>query len=189
MPAWMKLTAYDRAKVLKKTADLMRERADAIARTLTMEQGKPRGRGQGGGAALGRHLRMVRRGRQTGLRPGDSELVAGQTARHHQASRRRRRRHQPVEFPDHAAIAQDRPGPGGRLHHRLQAGQPDAAVPDPGLRVPDRRRAAAGRRQPGHGSGSGNRRRVPGKPDLPQDQLHRLDRGGQATDEAAVPTR
>ncbi len=41
MPGWMKLTAYDRAKVLKKTADLMRERADAIARTLTMEQGKP----------------------------------------------------------------------------------------------------------------------------------------------------
>src|SRR4051812_36589788 len=41
MPAWMKLTAYDRAKVLKKTADLMRERADAIARTLTTEQGKP----------------------------------------------------------------------------------------------------------------------------------------------------
>src|SRR5213075_3107560 len=41
MPAWMKLTAYDRAKVLKKTADLMRDRADAIAKTLTMEQGKP----------------------------------------------------------------------------------------------------------------------------------------------------
>src|SRR6266480_3481616 len=41
MPGWMKLTAYDRAKVLKKTADLMRERADAIAKTLTMEQGKP----------------------------------------------------------------------------------------------------------------------------------------------------
>src|SRR5438445_2527130 len=41
MPAWMKLTAWERAKVLKKTADLMRERADAIARTLTMEQGKP----------------------------------------------------------------------------------------------------------------------------------------------------
>src|SRR5215469_18244353 len=41
MPAWMKLTAWDRAKILKKTADLMRERLDAIARTLTMEQGKP----------------------------------------------------------------------------------------------------------------------------------------------------
>src|SRR6267142_335816 len=41
LPGWMKQTAYDRAKVLKKTADLMRERADAIARTLTLEQGKP----------------------------------------------------------------------------------------------------------------------------------------------------
>src|SRR6266853_579415 len=41
LPGWMKLTAWDRAKVLKKTAELMRERADAIDRTLTMEQGKP----------------------------------------------------------------------------------------------------------------------------------------------------
>jgi succinate-semialdehyde dehydrogenase / glutarate-semialdehyde dehydrogenase len=41
MPGWMKLTPYDRAKVLKKTAELMRERVDAIARTLTLEQGKP----------------------------------------------------------------------------------------------------------------------------------------------------
>src|SRR5690242_13904349 len=41
MPGWMKLTPYDRAKVLKRTADLMRERVDSIARILTMEQGKP----------------------------------------------------------------------------------------------------------------------------------------------------
>ncbi len=41
MPGWAKLTAWDRAKVLRKTGDLMRERADAIARTLTTEQGKP----------------------------------------------------------------------------------------------------------------------------------------------------
>src|SRR5437899_12417679 len=41
MPAWMKLTAWDRARVLKKTAELMRERVEAIARTLTSEQGKP----------------------------------------------------------------------------------------------------------------------------------------------------
>jgi succinate-semialdehyde dehydrogenase/glutarate-semialdehyde dehydrogenase len=41
LPAWMKLTAWDRARVLKKTAELMRERLDSIARTLTMEQGKP----------------------------------------------------------------------------------------------------------------------------------------------------
>ncbi|HZT83194.1 MAG TPA: NAD-dependent succinate-semialdehyde dehydrogenase [Gemmataceae bacterium] len=41
MPAWMKLSAWDRAKVLKRTADILRERADDIARTLTLEQGKP----------------------------------------------------------------------------------------------------------------------------------------------------
>lgn len=41
MPAWAKLTAWDRAKILKKTAELIRERADGFARTLTMEQGKP----------------------------------------------------------------------------------------------------------------------------------------------------
>jgi succinate-semialdehyde dehydrogenase/glutarate-semialdehyde dehydrogenase len=43
MPAWMKLTAYDRAKILKKTADLIRERADQFAKDMTMEQGKPVG--------------------------------------------------------------------------------------------------------------------------------------------------
>ena len=41
MVGWMKLTPFDRAKVLKKTADLMRERADKMAHTLTTEQGKP----------------------------------------------------------------------------------------------------------------------------------------------------
>ena len=40
-PAWKSVSAYDRAKVLKKTADLIRERIETIARTLTTEQGKP----------------------------------------------------------------------------------------------------------------------------------------------------
>jgi succinate-semialdehyde dehydrogenase/glutarate-semialdehyde dehydrogenase len=40
-PAWRAATAYDRAKILKKTAELLRERAETIARTLTQEQGKP----------------------------------------------------------------------------------------------------------------------------------------------------
>ncbi len=40
-PSWRALSAYDRAKILKGTADLMRQRADSIARTLTQEQGKP----------------------------------------------------------------------------------------------------------------------------------------------------
>ncbi len=40
-PGWRSVSVYDRAKILKKTADLMRERAETIARTLTREQGKP----------------------------------------------------------------------------------------------------------------------------------------------------
>lgn len=41
LPGWSRKTAYERANVLKKTAELMRQRADVIARTMTMEQGKP----------------------------------------------------------------------------------------------------------------------------------------------------
>ena len=39
--AWRALSAYDRGKILKKTADLMRDRVETIGRTLTQEQGKP----------------------------------------------------------------------------------------------------------------------------------------------------
>jgi succinate-semialdehyde dehydrogenase/glutarate-semialdehyde dehydrogenase len=38
---WRKMTAYDRSKLLRKTADIIRERADAIAKLMTQEQGKP----------------------------------------------------------------------------------------------------------------------------------------------------
>jgi succinate-semialdehyde dehydrogenase/glutarate-semialdehyde dehydrogenase len=40
-PDWRARTPYDRAKMLKATADLLRQRLDAIARILTTEQGKP----------------------------------------------------------------------------------------------------------------------------------------------------
>ncbi len=38
---WRKVSAFDRSKVMRKAANLLRERADAIALLLTMEQGKP----------------------------------------------------------------------------------------------------------------------------------------------------
>jgi len=40
-PGWRAASVYDRARVLKKAADLIRDRAETIARTLTQEQGKP----------------------------------------------------------------------------------------------------------------------------------------------------
>ncbi|WP_297368825.1 NAD-dependent succinate-semialdehyde dehydrogenase [Acidocella sp.] len=40
---WRKMTAYERSKIMRRAADLIRERADHIARLMTMEQGKPVG--------------------------------------------------------------------------------------------------------------------------------------------------
>ncbi len=38
---WRKVSAYDRSKIMRKAADLLRERAEMIAPLMTMEQGKP----------------------------------------------------------------------------------------------------------------------------------------------------
>ncbi|EHL97204.1 aldehyde dehydrogenase family protein [Acetobacteraceae bacterium AT-5844] len=38
---WKKVSAYERSKVMRKAAGLLRERADAIAPLMTQEQGKP----------------------------------------------------------------------------------------------------------------------------------------------------
>src|SRR3989304_2178013 len=37
---WKATSAYDRAKILRKAADLMRERHDAISKIMVLEQGK-----------------------------------------------------------------------------------------------------------------------------------------------------
>ncbi len=41
--AWKEVSAFDRYKLMRKAADLVRERADAIATMMTQEQGKPIG--------------------------------------------------------------------------------------------------------------------------------------------------
>ncbi len=38
---WRKVSAYDRAKLMRKAAGLLRERVESIARIMTLEQGKP----------------------------------------------------------------------------------------------------------------------------------------------------
>ena len=40
-PIWRRTSAYDRGRILKRAADLIRERKPAIARIMTLEQGKP----------------------------------------------------------------------------------------------------------------------------------------------------
>lgn len=39
--AWRNLSAWDRYAIMRKAADLLRERADAIGRIMSREQGKP----------------------------------------------------------------------------------------------------------------------------------------------------
>ena len=39
--AWRKVSAFDRYKLLRKAGEIIRSRADAIAQTMTLEQGKP----------------------------------------------------------------------------------------------------------------------------------------------------
>ncbi|HWL81496.1 MAG TPA: NAD-dependent succinate-semialdehyde dehydrogenase [Roseomonas sp.] len=38
---WKKVSAFERSKLMRKAADLLRSRADTIARLMTLEQGKP----------------------------------------------------------------------------------------------------------------------------------------------------
>jgi succinate-semialdehyde dehydrogenase / glutarate-semialdehyde dehydrogenase len=38
---WRKVSAYERSKIMRKAADLVRERSESIARLMTQEQGKP----------------------------------------------------------------------------------------------------------------------------------------------------
>ena len=46
-PAWAGRTPYERGAILKRAADLMRERADALARTTVVESGKPQAQARG----------------------------------------------------------------------------------------------------------------------------------------------
>ena len=106
-------------------------------------------RGQDGGAARRRHLRVVRRGGKAGLWADHSADEYRQALLCDQASRGRRRHDHPLELPGRAAQPQDRAGPGRRLHGREPAGRSDAADLDLDVRVPGRCRTARRRRQPG----------------------------------------
>ena len=148
-PAWRALSAYDRAKVLKKTADLMRERADTIARTLTQEQGKPLAEAKTEVLhAADTFEWFAEEGKRTYGRiipPAEHR----QALLCDQASGRRGRHDHALEFPGGASQPEDRAGHGRGLHGREPAGRPDAADLDPDVRVPGRRGRAAGSRQSG----------------------------------------
>ena len=53
---WRKTSAYDRSKILRRAADLTRERAEAIAQLITREQGKPLSEARMEAGGLGDHI-------------------------------------------------------------------------------------------------------------------------------------
>ena len=98
----------------------MRERADTIARTLTMEQGKPLAEAKAevlhsadtfewfaeeGKRAYGQMIPNSVPGKRHVTLKHPVGVVGG---------------HQSLEFSDHAPSTQNRPGPCGGLHHRLR---------------------------------------------------------------------
>ena len=121
---WRKVSAFERGKILRKAADLVRARADEIAKVLTQEQGK-----------------VLAEAKMEVLSAADIiDWFAGEgPARlrpHHPGPRRRRAQHgdhgadRPggrllaLELPRHAGRAQDRGVAGGGLldHHQVPRG-------------------------------------------------------------------
>ena len=103
--AWRKVSAFDRSKVMRKAANLLRERADAIAPLLTMEQGKPlaEAKGEAGGR---RRDRLVRRGGTPHLWPRYSCPGRRRLSARGQGAGRTGRRVHAVELPDQPGGAQ-----------------------------------------------------------------------------------
>ena len=66
------MTPYDRAKIMRKAADLIRERAEKIATVMTMEQGKVFAEARMETMTHGGYFRLVRRGRPPRLWPHHS---------------------------------------------------------------------------------------------------------------------
>ena len=112
---WKAKSAYDRGRIIKKAADLVRERADQIARVMTQEQGKVLAEAKGEVDDHRRHRRMVRRGRPPRLWPHHPEPQPDRAPDGGDRAGRRRGGVHAVEFPDAHAGAQDR----GRARRRL----------------------------------------------------------------------
>ena len=103
---WRKVSAFDRSKVMRKAADILRQRADKIATLLTMEQGKPLAGGKRRSAGGRRRDRLVRRGSPPRLRPRDPSPRRRHLPACHQGAGRPGRRFHAMEFSDQPGRAQ-----------------------------------------------------------------------------------
>ena len=177
---WRKVSAFERSKVLRRAADLMRERADKIAAILYAGAGQAGRRSQGGGADRRRPLRLVRRRRPPHLWPDRAGARRAACTSSCCASRsapwRRSRRG--------TSRSTRRCARSARARHRLLDHRQGAGGNSRLARLPVRHlqgRGPAGRRaQHRLRHPAGDLRLSHAASDHPEDVLHRLDCGWQA---------
>ena len=140
LPAWRSMLAKDRARILRRWADLMLENEDGLARLLTTEQGKPLAESRIEIAYAASFYEWFGE---------EGKRVYGDTIPTYAADRRivvtkepdrRHRRHHAVELPGGDADAQVGARARRGLHDGAEAGRADAA-----LRARDRAARARGR--------------------------------------------
>ena len=187
---WARLTAFERAAKMHAIGDIIESRRDELARTLTLDQGKPlRAEAYDEVDELVEYWRMAAE---------DAKRLGGELPNSFSPGKRvmlrappagRRRRDQPVELAVHDAGRADRPGAGVRQRRRVDAGAVDRGLRRRAGAVHRRRRPAAGRVQPRHRSRPGRRRRDRPQPRRRRRRLHRLDRHRPARRRRPPPAR
>ena len=175
---WPRLSHVERAEFLTGFAAGLRDRAEDIGQIWPRESGALHVIARYGASGIAAAFDYYAEpGHDLPLRGAGTAAVARRFRPPGPRAGRRGRRHHPVERPDRADHAQDRPGPAGRLHRGAQV-----------LTGGSGRRLRGGRDRRGYGPPAGRaqcRHRRPGgvraaRPRSPggQDHLHRFDRRG-----------
>ena len=176
---WRRTSAFERSKLMRRAAELLRERNESVARAHDDGAGKATCRSATRGGGRRRCDRLVRGRRPARLRPRHPRAGRQRCAVGGQGAGRPGRRLLALEFPDQSGGAQDfRRAGGGVLDHPQGPGGYARQLRRAGRRVC--RRWHTGRRaQPGVRRPSGDQRVSHPASDDPENLLHRVDRRRQ----------
>ena len=141
LPEWKARTAKDRARVLRRLADLMLEHEDDLARLMVIEQGKPLAEARVEVQYAASFYEWF--GEEAKRVYGDTIpiAVAGQADPRDEGAGRRHGRDHALELPGGDADPQVRARARGRLHDGAEARGADAALARSRSRRSPRRRA------------------------------------------------
>ena len=191
---WSRMTPSERGRLIWKLGDLLEEHGDEFAELETLDNGKPLAVARAADVPLAVDLFRYMAGWATKIHgqtfPISVPYMPGSEFFSYTAPRadRRRRADHPLELPAVDGRLETRPGPGGGLHRRAQAGRADAAERPAAGRTDRGGRLPRGRGQHRHRPRR-NGRRGAGRPSgRRQDRLHRLD-GSRPPDRRRPPAK